>query len=351
MKKLITIFLASILAFSFVGCSSNGASDSESTKATADENEKILIYSNSAGEGRGEWITSYAKEAGFEIEVVSIPGSELTDRLIIEKNNALADMVFGLNNLEYEKLKKEDLLLKYEPIWSKDVDAKLGDADGYYHPIVIQPLVLVMNNEMQNTPNDWIDLTDDKYKDKYAIYSLNGGTSKVILSSIASRYKDENGEHNISKEGWEIIKKYIQNSHISVEGEDAIGNVIDGSRPMSMLFGSGVVQNQSERNYKFKVMSPEIGVPYVTEQVAILSTSEKAETCKKFMDWFGSADVQAKWSEKFGSIPAHPEALATSPQEVKDFLAKVPTPQVMDWKFISENIDKWIEKIELEIIQ
>ena len=52
-------------------------------------------------------------------------------------------------------------------------------------------------------------------------------------------------------------------------------------------------------------MYPEVGEPFVTEQIAILNTSKKKETVQKFINWFGSAEVQAEWSKKFSSIPAN----------------------------------------------
>lgn len=344
MKKIIALTLAGIMAFSLAACSND-----DDNKASGDD--KILIYSNSVSDGRDVWITERALEDGFDIEVVNIPGGELTNRLIAEKNNSLADMVFGLNTLEYEKLKAEDMLLKYEPIWAKEVDMNLGDADGYYYPIVIQPLVLAMDPSLTDMPSDWTDLSDPKYTDKYTVLGLGGGTSRTVLASIISRYPDPNGEYGISDEGWAVTKGYIQNAHLEVAGEDYVGAVVEGTRPMTMLWGSGVIQNQNEREFEFEIMSPEIGVPYVTEQTAIISTTDKVEACEEFINWFGSSKIQAEWSNEFGTIPAHPDALEVASQDVKDFMAKVPTPQVLDWTFIAENIDKWAEKVELEFVK
>ncbi len=36
--------------------------------------------------------------------ICSINGGELADRVIAEKNNAIADMIFGLNNMEFNRL-------------------------------------------------------------------------------------------------------------------------------------------------------------------------------------------------------------------------------------------------------
>ena len=287
MKKIMALGIAGLMMMGVAGCGTKpaevvdpqvdaGTETETETEEIVDKSETLLIYSNSASNGRGEWLMEKAASEGYNVEVINIQGGDLTNRLIGEKNNSLADLVYGLNTLEYEKLKQEDLLLKYEPTWASEVDMTLGDADGYYYPIVVQPLVLISNPAYEDAPSDWLDLASDpKYKDQYNIFSLGGGTGKTIFSSILVRYADPDGELSISEEGWEVGKNYIQNAHIEIKGEDYIGAVIDGSRPMTMMWGSGVIQNQEERDFKFNIMSPEVGVPYVTEQVAIISKTKK----------------------------------------------------------------------------
>lgn len=85
---------------------------------------------------------------------MQIQGGDLSNRIISEKNNPQADMVFGLNAMEYEKLKNEEVIDKWEPEWKDQVDMSLGDEDGYYYPIVIQPLVNIMNADIENPPAD-----------------------------------------------------------------------------------------------------------------------------------------------------------------------------------------------------
>ena len=46
---------------------------------------------NSGTEGRDAYLIEKAKEAGFDIEVVALGASEVTERMIAEKNNPLCD--------------------------------------------------------------------------------------------------------------------------------------------------------------------------------------------------------------------------------------------------------------------
>ena len=175
--------------------------------------EKLVVYTNSGTDGRSEYLIEKAKEAGFDIEVVALGASEVTERMIAEKNNPLCDVTFGLNNIEYEKLKANGLLQKWEPDWVDGVDADLIDPDGYYYPVTTTPLVLMGNADYDNMPSDWTDLTKDEYKGLYQLHNLGGGTAKTVFASIISRYQDPDGDLGISDEGWEIAAKFLGNAH------------------------------------------------------------------------------------------------------------------------------------------
>lgn len=324
--------------------------DTESEpEGAVDKSQTLLIYTNSGGDGRQEWLIEQAEAAGFNIEVLSAGGGDILNRLLVEKNNIQADLVFGMSAIDYERLKAEDLIIKYEPVWAEEVDMSLGDADGYYYPIVIQPLLYMYNADMENPPEDILDLTKPEYKDQFAVGGLGGGTPKNLYSSILMRYREENGEYGVSEEGWELAKAYLQNAHIIADGEDYVGDVISGSRPVCAMWGSGVIQNQNERDYRFSLVCPEIGVPYIAEQVAILNKNDKEDLAREFIDWFGGEELQSAWSEQFGTIPANEKSLEKVSEDIKEFINSV-HPQEMDWGFVAENIDNWIEKAELEFL-
>lgn len=321
--------------------------------AEVDKSQTLIIYTNSGSNGRAEWLTEKATEAGYSIEVLFAGAGELANRIVAEKNNQIADMVFGLNTMEYVKLKNQDLLMEYRPVWADEVDETLCDPEGQFYPIVIQPLLLAYNTDVytaETAPQDWPDLVKEEYHDKYTVLGLGGGTSRTIIASILCRYQDEAGEYGISEEGWDIITGYIQNGHIAQDGEDYFGNVVTGVRPMSGIWGSGYIQNKNELQAdNLAYVTPEIGVPYVVEQVAVFKNSGKTDLAIDFINWFGSAEVQADWSAQFGSTPAHPDALATADAEVQEMMETV-HPQEMDWDYIVQYIEQWMEKIELEIV-
>lgn len=54
-------------------------------RITSPSNEKLVVYTNSGTEGRDAYLIEKAKEAGFDIEVVALGASEVTERMIARK--------------------------------------------------------------------------------------------------------------------------------------------------------------------------------------------------------------------------------------------------------------------------
>ena len=140
-SKFLKTLLAAGLAVTTLAACSGGANSSSNATTTApqaqseekaDKSQELVIYSNSVSNGRGDWLTAKAKEAGFNIRMVDIAGAQLADRVIAEKNNSVADMVFGIGAVDSNKLRDANLLAQFKPEWLNKIDASLADKDGFY---------------------------------------------------------------------------------------------------------------------------------------------------------------------------------------------------------------------------
>lgn len=370
-RKLAALCLAVIMALSVVGCSgktepaeteapapettagTTAPAEVQETQApTVDRSKELVIYSNSTANGQDEWLINTAKEAGFNLIVETLNPTAVAERLRAEKNNPVCDVMFGYTPLVYESLKAEGLLVQYVPEWVDEVDVTLGDAaESYYYPTVLQPLLLAYNKDVvTDPPKDWIDLCDPKYAGQYNLLKITGGTAKTILAGILVRYTDPNGEYGISEEGWKIAEQFIRNGHYQQDGEDWVGNVVSGAVPMTELWGAGVIRYQNERGIEFGLMLPEVGEPFVVEQIAMIQGCDDQALAQDFINWFGSAEIQVGWSGNAGAIPVNTVALAAIDNpEIQELMTKV-KKQDMDWAFIAEHVDDWVEKVQLEFL-
>ena len=366
MKKILNLFLLTItlcLVVSACGGTNNGntaapqapAETEPATETVAEpvKNEKLIIYTNANSDGRGEWITEQAKAAGFEIELVGAGGADATARLIAEKNNPIADVVFGLNNMLYEQLKNEDVLVKYVPAWAGDVESGLNDPEGYYHGLVKQAILLGYNPTTytaETAPKDWTDLYNNpEFKGKYESPTLLGqNTPQLVVAGILTRYQDANGEYGISQAGWDDIQKLYDNGVPAIDGEDYYAKLASGQTPLGTVVSGTLGAKEEQYGVSPGIVSPSVGVPMIVEHAAIINGTKKIDTAERFVEWIGSTETQGAFATQFNAMPANTKAAEQANDTVKELYSTLKA-QAFDWGFISDNIGNWVEKIELEI--
>lgn len=347
-----TVLLAGLLAASTVAATACAPGQS-----TGSAEESLVIYSNSVSEGRGDWLKKEAKEAGFELTFVDLGGGDVMNRLSAEKNNPIADVTFGLNNVYFEKLKAQQVLEPYTPSWAGEVDASMGDATGKeFWPIVQEPIMLVYKKDAYassaEAPQDWTDLwTKDQFKGRYEVPTgLGGATTQMVLSGILSRYADPAGELGVSAEGWAQVKDYFAGGSRAIKGEDLYARMVKGQIDAGQMWLAGKSTREKQYEIATEAVMPAVGVPFAVQQVALVKGTKKAESAKKFIDWFGSAEMQGKWSKEFFTAPTNTKAATLADPEAITQTEGF-TKQDIDWTLVADNIDQWVEKIELEYMK
>lgn len=316
--------------------------------------DTLVVYSNSVSDGRGDWLAKEAEAAGFKLQFVDLGGGDVQNRLLAEKNNPIADVTFGLNNVFFEMLKAADVLEPYTPSWAGDVDPKLGDGSLFW-PIVREPIMLIYNDGAYpggaGAPTDWPDLwTKPEFKEKYETPTgLGGATTQMVLSGILTRYADPAGELGISEEGWKAVEAYFANGSPAVKGEDLFARMKAGKVNAGQMWLAGKATREKQYELKTTAVKPAVGIPFAVQHVALVKGTKKADQAKKFIDWFGSAELQAKWSNEFFTAPTNTKADATANKDAVEATDAF-TRQDIDWAFVAKNIDAWVEKITLEYL-
>lgn len=349
MKKLFALVAALTLALT--AC---GGGTQETSPQQGDASGPLIVYTNSGSDGRDKWLTDQAAAAGFTIQIVQAGGGATKDKLINEAQNPVADVAFGMNNFYFEQVAAAGALEAYTPSWSGEVDASTGDksGEGLYWPIVQQGIVLAYNPKAAaGAPADWTDLySKPEWQGRYETpTALTGATTQLVLSGILMRHQDPSGELGISDEGWKAIEAYLKNGRPAEKGVDLYKAMADGKVDAGQMFTSGIPQRVKEYSFEAGIVEPAVGVPFATEQVALIKGSKRADQAKKFIDWFGSAEFQGAWSKEYSTMPANRGAQAQTDPAVVDLHTKLKV-QDIDWAFVGKNIDAWVEKMTLEYL-
>lgn len=355
-SRVTALALASVLMLS--ACGSGGGEPSDTSSPGTDSpssGETLIVYTNSNSDGRGEWLVAKAAEAGFTVEIVGAGGADLTNRVLAEKNNPVGDVVYGLNNMFFETLKAEDTIEAYTPSWADQVDQAAGDpVDGAFWPLVEQAIVMVYDTNTIDPATAPADITElwenETYHGRYEVNTALGqATPQLVLAGILTRYADDGGDLGIADEGWQQVQQYFAYGSPAVEGTDLYARITRGEVDFGILPSSGITARDTEYGTATGYIVPEVGVPYVTEQIAVIKGTGKQELAEQFIDWFGSAEVQGEFAAEFSAYPVNTEALAQALPEVVERMESLPRQEI-DWAFTRENISQWVEKTELEYL-
>ena len=322
MKKTLSIVLALVMVLSL--CSFASAEDYSGYT--------IRIYSNSNSTERTNWLINEAKNAGFTISIDDnsvISGD--TAAIQAANENKDGDILFGLNETRWSQVINgtyENLsIMDWNPDWAEEVGEYKYDGKAY--GLVIQNVLMLYRNDELGTNgtelhfDHWADVVNSGYT-WYRQNKVGGTTNANINSAMLYPFTDPTSPAGgITVEGWKTLWAYCAGGKSG--GDDYKygftplnrGDVQVSSFYSSSLSGK-IDEAASESDHPLKgTMEPENwalvdiadGTYYIAEYLGILNregrTEEETKAVTAFADWFGSAEVQAAWSDEFDSFPCN----------------------------------------------
>ena len=161
LKKLSVVLAAAVLAFALVGCGNN-------EPAKDDTEDTVVVYSTHPEKLLTKVADDFTNETGIKVEFINLKG-ELADRVLSEKDNPQADVMYGGDISVYMQLAEQDCFTKSEPSWANDLDDAYKSADGLWYGTIKTPVMMFYNTNLLNesdAPKDWSDLTNAEYANK-----------------------------------------------------------------------------------------------------------------------------------------------------------------------------------------
>lgn len=312
----------------------------------------LTVYSNSLTEERAAWLVEAAAEVGFDVQTLNMGGGDLTNRILSEVANPVADVVFGLNQVFFERLVAADVFEEFTPAWADLVTPDAGTERGLFWPIAQEATMLVYDTAAfpdGDGPTDWPDLwNDERFHGRHHLADhLGGANTQMALTGILYRYRDDSAELGVAPEGWAAIQAFFATVSRGVPGEDMFARFANEEVVAGPMWCAGLPPREATYGITAGAARPEIGVPMVFQSIGIINGTAHRETAHDFVDWFGSAEVQAAWSREFFTVPTNRDALPTANPDAVALTTSFGV-QDIDWLFVTEHLDSWVEHIELQ---
>ena len=266
--------------------------------ASAAKADKLVIYEAAFSTINKAIIGAYKKKRpDLDVQSIHLSTGPITERAIAEKSNPQADVIYMVNTIALERLKKAGVLEPYEPK-GMAITEQFKERDQFYNGHNASIMAMAVNTKLIKEknlpmPKVWGDLIKPIYKGYITIASpAKSGTGVAILSTLVDAF------------GW----NYVDNLHQNIfkynsSGKTAARQAGSGETVIGLSF-DGAIMTQVKANPAVKMVIGELS-PNVVEGGGLIAGGPNPKEGKLFLDWLFSKEG-AKVFDPFVGIGAGP---------------------------------------------
>lgn len=348
MKKIIVLAMAALLGMStLTGCvtetKASGDNQNQST-AQADETE-LNIYTALEDEQVTEYLEEFKEQnPDVKINITRDSTGIITSKLLAEKDNPTADVIWGLSATSLLVLAQNDMLEAYAPEGvdrilpefkdSADVPTWVG-IDAWETAFIVNKEVL-RSKGIDTVPTSYEDLLDPKYKGLIAMSNpASSGTGLLTVNGILSLYGDE--------KGWEYLDQLDENVGVYMHsGSQPAKSAAAGEYGIGVSFGYRCIKSADEVGSEIcEAVFPSEGSGWDMEANSLVKKDNEKDIAKKFLDWAISDNMMDLYGENY------PIVATGVGDNIPEGYSKNPLDQLMkdiDFNKAAKNRDSVLEE-------
>lgn len=280
MKRILQILLGLAIFIVPTGCVSTVPQYVEKN------NNKLTIYAALEDEQVSEYILDFKElYPNIEVDIILDSHGVISSKVISEKDNPQADIIWGLSAINMIDLESKNLLEPYKPKNINVINKKFMDDNDipYWIGMNTTETAFIVNYQELDTlgipiPKSYDDLLKPEYKGLITMPNpASSGTGYFTVSAILQLMGEENG--------WAYLEKLHENigvyTHSGSKPSKLAGS---GEYPIGISFGyRGIVQMTTGE--PVKAIFPIEGSGWDLESIALVKKTTIKEESKIFMEW------------------------------------------------------------------
>ena len=257
----------------------------------------------------------------------------VTAKLLAEKDNPQADVIWGLAATSLLLMKKQDMLEPYAPKGLDQLDPRFRDKSDPPAWVGMDAWVAAVcfntvEAEKYNlpAPKSWQDLTKPVYKGHVAMPNpSSSGTGFLDVSSWLQIFGEEGG--------WKFMDGLHKNiDHYTHSGSKPCKQAARGEVPIGISFAFRGAKSKA-KGAPLEIIIPEEGIGWDMEATAIVKGTKNVDAAKTLVDWSVSEAANKMYNEGYAVIGI--QALA---KPVEYFPDNIPQSMIdNDFEWAAEN--------------
>jgi iron(III) transport system substrate-binding protein len=271
------------------------------TSALADTT--LTVYTAVEAEDLKKYAARFNEDhPDIEIKWVRDSTGIVTAKLLAEKNNPKADVIWGLAATSLLLMKGEDMLEPYAPNGLDQLDAKFRDkADPPYWVGMDAWVAAICFNTVEAekhnlpVPTSWEDLTKPEYKGHVAMPNPNSsGTGFLDVSSWLQMFGED--------DGWKFMDALHENiDHYTHSGSKPCKQAARGEVTIGVSFAFRGAKSKAE-GAPLEIIIPSEGIGWDMEATAIVKGTQNADAAKTLVDWSITEKANEMYNEGYAVI-------------------------------------------------
>lgn len=295
MRKFIGVIILIIISSNlFVGCIATTSGEETLKK---EENE-LTIYTAFEEEQVTEYVKAFEKDyPDIKVNLIMDSHGIISAKVLSEKDNPQADIIWGLSAINMIGLDKLGLLESYKPSNFDDINTTfIGDTKNlsWIGLTVTETAFVVNHKELDKLgleiPKSYEDLLKPEYKGLITMSNpASSGTGYFTVSAILQLMGEE--------KGFEYLEKLHDNIGIYTHsGSKPSKLAASGEYPIGISFGYRGIK-QKEGGDPVEVVFPVEGSGWDLESLALSKKENISDEAKIFMEWALSEETMKLYSK------------------------------------------------------
>ncbi len=254
--------------------------------------KSLVVYCPHPIEFINPVVQQFEVETGVKVEVIAAGTGELLKRIESEKNNALADVLWGGSRATVESYKQY-----FDPYVSVNISAivpRYREPNNAYTPFTVVPTVFMYNTNLVpagSVPKSWADLLDPKWKGKLAFAdpARSSSSFEALINMLFAMGK------GVPENGWGYVKSFIANLDGKIlSGSSAVyKGIADGEYAVGVTFEEAAAK-YLRQGAPVGIVYPSEGTIADTDSVSIIKGAKNLRNARLFLDFVTSQKVQTK---------------------------------------------------------
>ncbi|QNN56043.1 putative 2-aminoethylphosphonate ABC transporter substrate-binding protein [Diaphorobacter ruginosibacter] len=286
---------------------------------------ELLVYSALEADQIKAYKSGFEKaHPDIELKFVRDSTGIITARLLAEKANPQADVIWGVAATSLMLLDKQGMLAPYAPKNLAKVRSTMRDpnATPTWVGMDLWSSAMCFNTVEGDkrkvaAPASWADLTKPEYKGMITMpHPASSGTGYLMVAAWLQMMGED--------KGWAYMDALHQNMGVYTHsGSKPCRQAGAGEFPIGLSFEYRANKTKKD-GAPIDIIFPKEGLGWDVEATAIMKTSKKQEAAKLLADWSATPEANKLYAANFAilALPEAQEKMDFVPANLESMLAK-----------------------------